>query len=103
MPLAMRKDIIDQILAIALHPAYDCKTARMSVEMILSLTQSPETHIYIIWREIVEKMLEICELRHKMVVQQSSQPQQRKKEDLMKVNVLKYVTVPSPPGLFSLY
>ena len=99
----MRKDIIDQMLAIALHPVYDCRTARMSVEMIFSLTQSPETHIYIIWKEVVEKMLEICELRHKMVIQQSSQSQQRKKEDLMKVNILKYVTVPSPPGLFSSY
>ena len=84
----------------ALHPAYDSKIAKMSVEMIFGLTQSPKTHIYCIQREIVEKMLEVCKQRHKMVIQQSSQSQQGMKEDLMKVNVLKYVTVPSPSCLF---
>ena len=100
MPLAKRADVINQMLAMALHPAYDSKIAKMSVEMIFGLTQSPKTHIYCIQREIVEKMLEVCKQRHKMVIQQSSQSQQRMKEDLMKVNVLKYVTVPSPSCLF---
>ena len=103
VPLAKRADVINQMLAMALHPAYSCKIARMSVEMIFGLTQSPKTHIYCIRREVVEKMLEICKQRHKMIIQQPSQSQQRIKEDLMKVNVLKYVTVPSPSCLFYFY
>ena len=91
VPLAMRTDVIDQILAIALHPAYECETAKTSVEVILNLTESPETHTYITRREIVEKMLEICEQRHKMINQQSQQG------DRGMVNVLKYVTVLSQP------
>ena len=88
----MKTDIIDQVLAIALHPAYDCDTAKVSVELILNLTQSPETHTYIIIRrEIVETLLEVCEKRHKMINLQSSQTCQRKKEDPMMVNVLRYV------------
>ena len=86
----MRTDVIDQILAMALHPAYDCKRAKVLMEMIFDLAQSPETHIYIIQREGLEKMLEICEKRCKMVIKQQSQ--QKKKEDLMKINILKYVT-----------
>ena len=84
----MKTDVIDQVLAIALHPAYDCDTAKVSVELILNLTQSPETHTYIIRREVVETLLEVCEKRHKMINLQSSQTHQRKKEDPMMVNVL---------------
>jgi hypothetical protein len=103
VPLAKRADVIVQMLAMALHPAYICKIATMSVEMIFGLTQSPETHIYCIRREIMEKMLEVCQQRRKMVIQQSSQSQQGMKEDLMKVNVLKYVIVPSPLYFHSIY
>ena len=79
MPLAMRMDVINQILDIALHPAYDCYTAKLSMDTILHLTQSPESHTYIVREEIVEKMLEICEQRHKMVYHQSSQTWQEVK------------------------
>ena len=87
----MKTDVIDQVLVIALHPAYDCYTAKVSVELILNLTQSPETHTYIIRREVVETLLEVCEKRHKMINLQSSQSRRRKREDPMMVNVLRYV------------
>ena len=87
----MRTDVIDQTLAIGLHPVSNCLTAKVSVDVILNLTESPETHTYIVSGEILENMLEICELKQKMVSEQSSKFQQRKKEDPMAVNVLKYV------------
>ena len=72
------------MLAMALHPTYgDRKTAIESVETILNLTQSPDTHKYIIRREVLEKVLEICEMK-----EINSQPQQ---EDTMIVSALKYV------------
>ena len=92
MPIAVRGDIIDQILAIALHPVYDWYTAQISVETILNLTQSPKTHTYIVRREVIENMLEICEQRCKMINQQLSQIQPGEEEE---ANVLKYVTITS--------
>ena len=100
VPLSMRTDVIDQTLGIALHPAYDSKTAIVSASMILCLVQSPEAHVYIARKEVVENMLEMCELKHKMVDEPSSQSQQGEKEDPMAVNALKYVTLSllsSPP------
>lgn len=93
--LAMRIDVIHQVLAIALHPAYDCTTAIVSVTMILNLTQSPEAHTYIVQKEIVEKMLEICEKKQKIVSECASQSQQG---DSIAVSTLKYVTtsIPAP-------
>ena len=76
-----------------MHPAYDCDTAHTSVEVIVNLAQSPKTHPYIVTREIAEKLLEVCDQRHKMTIQQSTLSQQRKKKDLMIVNVLKYVVI----------
>ena len=93
MPIAMRTDILDQTLAIAMHPAYDCKTAKVSVDLMLNLTQSPETHAFLIRRQGVEKMLEVCEQRQKIINELSPQTQQQRKEDQMMVNVLKYVTL----------
>ena len=87
----METDVIKQILAIALHPAYDCYTAKVSVETILNLTQCPETHTHIVRKEFLETMLEICEQRHKMISQQSMQTLQGKKEDPMAINALKYI------------
>ena len=81
----MRRDVIDQLLAMALHPAYDIHTAKVSMDMMLNLTQSPETHTYIIRREVVERMLEICELKQK---------KHGKKADHIVINTLKYVTIP---------
>ena len=92
VPLAMRTDVIDQILAMALHhSAYDCFTAILSMQIILNLTQSPETHTFIVRREVVEKMLEICEQRHRMITEQSSQTlnQQAVKEDSIMISVMK--------------
>ena len=96
VPLAMGMNIINQILSIALSPACNCYTAKVSVEIILNLTQSPEAHAYIARSEVVENLLEICEQRHKIIDQQLAQGQQINKEDPMVVNVLKYVTIPSP-------
>ena len=86
----MRTDVIDQILAIAMHPAYDCKMTFVSASILLNLTQSPETHTYIVRREVMEKMLEMCELKRKMVAKQVAQGEQ---EDPMAVSGLKYVTI----------
>ena len=88
----MRTDAIDQILVVAMHPAYNCQTAKVSMEIIINLTESPESHTYLVRRAVVENMLNGCEQRHRlMIIQQSSLSQQRRKEDLMTVNVLKYV------------
>ena len=76
-----------------MYPAYSCKQAIISVAMIVNLAHSPETHPYIVTREIAEKLLEVCDQRQKMITQQSILSQQRKKEDLMIINVLKYVVV----------
>ena len=89
MPLAMRKDVTDQVLAMALHPAYDYETAIVSVSLILCLALSPEAHTHIVWREVVENMLEICDLKQKMIGEQSWQSQERKVEDPIVVHALK--------------
>jgi hypothetical protein len=87
----MRTDVVDQTLAIAMHPSYDCKTAIVSASMILCLAQSPGAHAYIAKKEVIESMLKICELKQKMVSeQQSSGSFQGEKEDPMAVNALKY-------------
>ena len=86
----MRTDVIDQILAIALRPSKNLRAATVSASMILYLAHSPEAHIYIARKEVIENMLEICELKHKMVNEPSSQSQQGEKEDPMAVNALKY-------------
>ena len=86
VPLARRTDVIDQVLAIVLHPAYDYENAET---LILNLVQSPEAHTFIVRREVMEKMFEICEQRHKMV---NHQTQQGKKENMMVISVLRYVT-----------
>ena len=94
MLLAKRTDVIDQVLAIALHPACACLTATVAVSMILCLTQSPETHNFITWRDVVGKMLEICELTQKKINEQSSLSRPIK-EDPAVVKALKYVIYPS--------
>ena len=90
VPLAMRTDVIDQTLAIAMHPAYDCNTAIVSSATIQCLTQSPDAHAHVARREAVESMLQMCKLRQKMVSEQSL-PQQVEKKDEMMINALKYV------------
>jgi hypothetical protein len=93
----METDVVEQILAIALHPAYDCYTAKISVETIVNLTQRPESHTHIVRKEFLEIMLELSEQRYKMINEQSAQTlnQQGKKEDPMVINALKYVPVAS--------
>ena len=92
MPLARRTDVIDQMLAMALYPVYGCNTAIASVTTIQSLAQSPEAHVYIAWEEVMENMLKACEQKQKIIIEQSLQPQQGKKEDPMAISALKYVT-----------
>ena len=86
----MQTDVIDQILTMALNPACNCYTAKVSVEVMLNLTQSPQAHTYIVRREVMENMLEICEQKQKMVSEQSSQSQETKEEDVV---VLRYDTL----------
>ena len=83
LPLAMRTDVIDQALAMAMHPVYYNKTGTLSAGIILFLTQSPEAHAYIARKEIIQNMLEICELKQKKIIGQSSQ------RDKEAVNALK--------------
>ena len=72
VPIAKRTDVIDQTLAMAVHPAYDCKVAIVSVTTILCLAQSPESHVYSTRKEVVENMLEAREQKQKIVSDQQS-------------------------------
>ena len=92
MSLAKSTDIIDQTLAMAPHPNCDLS---VPMTMIVNLSQAPEAHSCIARRDVVEKMLEMCEQKEKITNEQSSQSQQEKKEDPMKVNLLKYVITQS--------
>ena len=80
--IAARADIIDQALAVALHPLCECRTAMISVNVILNLTQCPEVHGSIIRKEIVEKMLEIQKVFFKRSARTPS-------EERMEISVLK--------------
>ena len=95
MPIAMRADIVDQTLAIALHPYCECRTAMVSVNVILNLIQSPETHVSIVRKEVVEKMLEIQKMFDEQSLAQSSS------EDQMEISALKYVAIIAPFSAFS--
>ena len=85
--LAKRTDVVDQVLAMALHPAYDLNTAKMSVSTIINVTQSPEAHIHIVREDVLEKMLKICEEKEK----QESERSLNQQGDPMAVKVLKYI------------
>lgn len=87
LPLAMRRDVVDQTMAIALHPVYDCKTAIVSASLILCLTQSPEAHVHLARKELVKDMMEMCALKRKMVMESLPQPQ-GEKEDPMSICAL---------------
>ena len=93
VPIATRTDIIDQILAIALHPLCECRTAMVSVTVIVNLIESPKAHVSIIRKEVVEKMLQIHELQQRMVEEPSAQDPL---EDLSEISVLKYVAITPP-------
>ena len=88
VPLAKTSDVIDQTLAIALHPKCDLS---VPVTMMLNLSQAPEAHCHIVRREVVEKMLAMCDQKRQKTDEQSLQSQQGEKEDPMKVYLLKYV------------
>lgn len=74
-----------------MHPAYDIETAKMSVSVIINITQSPETHTYIVQKEVMEKMLEICEQKEKKANEISLHRLGGNEDGLMAVKVLKYV------------
>ena len=59
VPLAKRFDIVDQVLAIALHPAYDCNVTIQCAGLVMNLTQSPNAHPYLIRTEVIEDMLKM--------------------------------------------
>ena len=96
----MRADVIEQALAIAMHPDSDCNTAIVSASMILGVSQSPETHVYIIRKAVIEKIFQVCEQNCKMVSEQSHQ---KEKEDPMAATALKYVTTFCVPFYTLLY
>ena len=87
MLIAMRADVFDQMLAVALHPLCECNTAMVSVNVIENLTKSPETHVSIVREEVVEKMLKIQKTFDEQLSAQSSS------EDRMEISVLKYVAI----------
>ena len=87
VPIAMRADVFDQMLVVALHPYCECRTAMVSVKMIENLTKSPETHVSIVREEVVEKMLKIQKTFDEQLSAQSSS------EDRMEISVLKYVAI----------
>ena len=91
LSIAMRSDVIDQILAMALYPAYNDQVAIVSLVTIQCLTQSPSAHIYITQRKVIENVLKIIEQKHKTVSQQPLQSQQDSKEKYLMVIGLKYV------------
>ena len=80
--------MIDQTMGIALHPSYDCKTAIVSASLILCITQTPEAHPYLAKSEIVESMLEMCDLKHEMVIERETRSTQGESEDPMAVYAL---------------
>ena len=90
MPIATRADVIDQTLAVALHPYCECRTAMVSVNVILNLIQCPETHVSIVRKEVMEKMLEIQKTFGEQLLAQSSS------EDRMEISALKYVAIIDP-------
>ena len=94
VPLAMKPLVIDRILEMSMHPSCNCEEAQEQMAILVYLTQSPKAHRFIVRRDVVKNMLEVCELKQKMVCSelQSSQPQQAK-EDPMEINALKYVIV----------
>ena len=96
MPIATRAEVVDQTLAVALHPYCECRTAMVSVNVILNLIQSPKTHVSIVREEVVEKMLEI----QKMFGEQSSALFSSRSEDGMEISALKYVAIIGPFSAF---
>ena len=70
MPLAMRTDVIDQVLAIACCSNYKIIGPIVSVNMIMCLAQSPGAHPYLVRTEVIEDLLKIRTLREKVVVEQ---------------------------------
>ena len=70
MPLAMRTDIIDQILAIGCCSNDDFTVTLVSVNMIMCLAQSPGAHTYLIRTNVIEDLLKICASREKVTSEQ---------------------------------
>ena len=66
MPLAMRTDVIDQILAMACCSHYKLITPLVSVNMIMCLAQSPGAHPYLVRTEVIEDLLKMHTLREKL-------------------------------------
>ena len=95
VPIATRTDVIDQTLAIALHPLCECRTAMVSVNVILNLIESPKAHVSIVRKEVVEKMLQIHELQQRMVEEPPAQAEVQS-EDQLEISALKYVTITPP-------
>lgn len=66
IPLAKKSDVVDQVLAIGLHPALacDCNITIECAGFVMNLAQSPDAHPYLTRTEVVEDMLrmnKMCE------------------------------------------
>ena len=66
MPLTMRTDVSDQVLALACCPRYKALVALVSVNMIVCLAQSPGAHPYLVKTEVIEDLLKIHTVRQKL-------------------------------------
>ena len=93
VPLAMKPLVIDQILAMAMDPSYDCEAAQLPIAILFNVTESPGAHRFIVRKGVVKNMLEVCRLKQEMFNEQqlsdSLQAQRRKKNHL---TALKYET-----------
>ena len=85
MPIAMKTDVIDQILAIACCSDYEIIVSVVSVNMIMCLAQSPGAHPYLIRTKVIEDLLKICALREKL----NNKLPPEEKEDSAAFKVLK--------------
>ena len=57
VPLAKRSDVVDQVLAIALHPASDCNVTIECAGFVMNLAQSSDAHPFLVRTEVAEDML----------------------------------------------
>ena len=72
VPLAKRSDVIDQVLAIALHPAYDCNITIQCAGFVMNLAQSPDAHPYLIRTEVMEDMFKMNKQSRDQGVEQAA-------------------------------
>ena len=88
LPLAMRSDAIDQMISLAFMPITVVNTAELLALFILNLAQSPQTHPHLVKPTIVEGLLDVCDLKCKLISEQSPMQGQAHQEDPMAAKAL---------------